>query len=68
MISSRPGNTGAECAQTPETSIPETIISLSYRCPVCGEMVDPTSAEQILLHHEHATHPRDFFFAKAAVA
>jgi hypothetical protein len=32
------------------------------------EMVDPTSAEQILLHHEHATHPRDFFCTKAAVA
>jgi hypothetical protein len=68
MISSRPGNTGAETAQGSAISIPETIVGLNYRCPVCGEMVDPTSAEQILLHHEHATHPRDFFFAKAAVA
>jgi hypothetical protein len=23
-------------------------------------MVDATSAEEILLHHEHVTHPRDF--------
>jgi hypothetical protein len=31
-------------------------------------MVDATSAEQILLHHEHVTHPRDFLVAKAMVA
>jgi hypothetical protein len=43
-------------------------IDLNYRCPVCGEMVDASSAEQILLHHEHATHPREFLLARAAVA
>ena len=25
----------------------------NYRCPVCGEIVDAASAEQILLHYEH---------------
>jgi hypothetical protein len=33
-------------------------------------MVDATSAEEILLHHEHVTHPRDllFLFAKPLAA
>jgi hypothetical protein len=35
-----------------------------YPCPVCGEMVDVSNAEQILLHHEHVTHPRRFLSAK----
>lgn len=68
MICSRPGKSSLDKVQVQEIPNSETIVSLKYRCPVCGEMVDPTSAEQILLHHEHATHPRDFFFAKAAVA
>jgi len=46
--------------QEPETS--ESANSLNYRCPVCRKMVDATSAEEILLHHEHVTHPRDFLF------
>jgi hypothetical protein len=29
---------------------------------VCCKMVDATSAEEILLHHEHVTLPRDFLF------
>jgi len=37
-----------------------TVHALTYRCPVCGNMVDATNAEQILLHHEHVTHPRRF--------
>jgi hypothetical protein len=40
----------------------------NYRCPVCGDMVDPSQAEQILLHHEHVTHPHDFALARKAVA
>jgi len=40
----------------------------NYQCPVCGEMVDPSKAEQILLHHEHVTHPRDFVLLKKAAA
>jgi len=63
----RPG-TRPENLPATEASIPDTIVTLNYRCPVCGEMVDPSSAEQILIHHEHATHPRDFFFPKVAVA
>lgn len=46
----------------------ETAQTFDYRCPVCGEMVDASSAEQILLHHEHVTHPRDFLVEKAMVA
>ncbi|HEY6070590.1 MAG TPA: hypothetical protein VIU85_04375 [Chthoniobacterales bacterium] len=64
----RPGKAEPEDVRASEIRNPDTIINLNYRCPVCGEMVDPSSAEQILLHHEHATHPRDYFFSKAAVA
>ena len=53
---------------TPEAGTSDTFKNLNYRCPVCGEMVDASSAEQILLHHEHVTHPRDFLLAKAMVA
>jgi hypothetical protein len=42
--------------------IPET----AYRCPVCGELVDVTHPEEILLHHEHVTHPNRFRFKPAA--
>jgi len=51
---------------TAQASISETIVNLSYPCPVCGQMVDPSSPEQILLHHEHATHPRDFLSLRTA--
>lgn len=68
MINARLNETDWESVDTLANPIPEKIVGLNYRCPVCGGMVDPSSAEQILLHHEHATHPRDFFFAKAAVA
>jgi hypothetical protein len=49
--------------------VPEPEVNLNrYRCPVCGEMVDASSAEQILIHHEHVTHPRRFLAAKALAA
>jgi hypothetical protein len=47
-----------------EASIPAG----SYRCPACGEMVDGNNAEQILLHHEHVTHPERFHFTFPAAA
>ena len=68
MSNPRPGTKAPDNFQAVENPIPEKIVSLNYRCPVCGEMVDPRSAEQILIHHEHVTHPRHFSFSKAAVA
>ena len=48
---------------------PEPALNLKcYRCPVCGDMVDASSAEQILLHHEHVTHPQRFLPAKPLAA
>jgi competence CoiA-like predicted nuclease len=58
----------SKVVQLLKVSLSESAMNLKYRCPVCGEMVDPTSAEQILLHHEHATHPREFLLARAALA
>ena len=60
--------TGRAIDRPTELGISETIKSTSYRCPVCGEMVDAGSAEQILLHHEHVTHPQRFLVGKAMVA
>jgi hypothetical protein len=68
MIWSRSGKKPCDKCSAKDDSNSETIVSLSYPCPVCGEMVDPSSAEQILVHHEHATHPRDFLSLRTAAA
>jgi len=68
MISANPSSAGSTITGIPEAGTSDTFKNLNYRCPVCGEMVDASSAEQILLHHEHVTHPRDFLLAKAIVA
>lgn len=35
----------------------------NYRCPACGDLVDVAKREDILLHHDHVTHPERFSFA-----
>jgi hypothetical protein len=64
----RNAQAGNIASREPETSA--TVTSFNYRCPVCCKMVDATRAEEILLHHEHVTHPRDFafLFAKSLAA
>jgi len=68
MIGANLSSAGSTIPGIPEAGTSDTFKNLNYRCPVCGEMVDASSAEQILLHHEHVTHPRDFLLAKAIVA
>jgi len=53
---------------SPEVATIDNLNNRNYRCPVCGEMADASRAEQILLHHEHVTHPRNFLLAKAVAA
>ena len=66
MINAHPSDAESENNRPAEELLTEP--GAEYRCPVCGEMVDPSNAEQILLHHEHVTHPRDFVLGKAAAA
>jgi hypothetical protein len=66
MISANPTSAGSTIAGIPEAGTSDTVKNLNYRCPVCGKIVDATSAEEILLHHEHVTHPRDFLLRKPA--
>jgi len=68
MPRTHPSDSTVAITPLPELGTSESPQSFDYRCPVCGEMVDSSSAEQILLHHEHATHPRDFLTAKALLA
>jgi hypothetical protein len=66
MISANATSAGSTITGIPEAGTSDTVKNLNYRCPVCGKIVDATSAEQILLHHEHVSHPRDFLLRKPA--
>jgi len=68
MSSPHPTNEKALIIQASELGTSEEARTLNYPCPVCGQLVDATNAEQILLHHEHVTHPRDFLSAKQVAA
>ena len=68
MTNPRPSNAKSDIVRSLESASSETEKTTGYRCPVCGKIVDPADPEQILLHHEHVTHPRDFFFAKPLAA
>jgi hypothetical protein len=66
MISANPSSAGSTITGIPEAGTSDTVKNLNYRCPVCGGIVDATIAEEILLHHEHVTHPREFLLRKPA--
>jgi len=68
MFRAHPSDSGSAVTRLPDAITFETAQHLNYRCPVCGKIVDATSAEEILLHHEHVTHPRDFLLEKSKVA
>ena len=68
MTNAQPSSESSETLQIAERGSFERARATNYRCPVCGEMVDATNAEQILLHHEHVTHPRRFLTTKLIVA
>ena len=60
MLKAHPSDSKSAIVQPAAYEGRESVQNVNYRCPVCGRMVDATSAEQILLHHEHVTHPQDF--------
>ena len=60
MMDPQPRREGSKTLLKPELATPERAQLINYRCPVCGQMVDAANADQILLHHEHVTHPRRF--------
>jgi len=68
MTNAQPSSESSGTLQIAERGNFERATAANYRCPVCGEMVDAASAEQILLHHEHVTHPRRFLTTKLIVA
>jgi len=63
-----PRNEGSDNLLTAATGSSEAANPAGYRCPVCGETVDPTSPEEILRHHEHVTHPHHFLSARSLAA
>lgn len=65
MTNAQPANDGSVLSRPAALGIAGAARAITYRCPVCGRMVDAGSAEQILLHHEHVTHPRRFFLEKS---
>jgi hypothetical protein len=68
MFPIHPSDSVSAVTRLPGAKTLEMAQCVNYRCPVCGRIVDATSAEEILLHHEHVTHPRDFLLAKSLVA
>ena len=48
MISANPSSAGSTITGIPEAGTSDTVQNLNYRCPVCGRIVDATSAEEIL--------------------
>jgi hypothetical protein len=65
MTSAQPTNDGLVISRPAVLGIADAARAITYRCPVCGRMVDAGSSEEILLHHEHVTHPGRFFSEKS---
>ena len=60
-----PSNLEPAVSECTEPKVSKTPTTTTYLCPVCGKSVDVTDPEEILLHHEHVTHPRDFLLERA---
>lgn len=54
----RPGNPALPSLEEP----------VFFRCPACGEMVDPSERAGVLEHHRHVLHPVLYPFTKITPA